>query len=347
MNQAPSTVGIDTPDGFRPPPEPGKEPAPYRPKSRWWALPWAVTGVALTVGLFQQVAPDASWLLTVADMLLPWIAAAAIVSALAALVGRQGVLVLFAIPAAVLASAPVVEDVWPHDPAYGEGAPLRLVTANLYVDNLQHDPTIVSLLSAGADVLCLQEVTHAWARTLDEKVVTEAYAHRYVEAEDSPFGIALLSKRPLSEVETYELGHIPQIRAVVDVEGAPLEVHCMHLVPPLTPALYVIHQRQEEELLAMIEARGEDAGPIALAGDFNSTPFNALHQQLAVVLRDAWDWAGVGFGHTAPAKIAIIPSMRIDHVYAGGKVRPLDADLLPANGSDHHPLLVYLAVPRP
>jgi endonuclease/exonuclease/phosphatase (EEP) superfamily protein YafD len=302
--------------------------------------------VALVVGGAHFVALDATWPLTVANMMLPWIAAGGVASALAAFVGRQGVLILIAIPAAVAASWPVGEEIWPRDPAYGEGAPLRVLTANLYAGNIRQEQTMVSILGAEADVLCLQEVTHAWARTLDEETVFEVYPHQHLEPEDSPFGIAILSKRPLLEVESYELAGLPQLRAVVDVEGTPFELHCIHLMPPLMPELYVTHQRGAQELIAKLAERDEDAGPFAVAGDFNSTPYNALHHRLTESLRDAWDWAGDGFGHSAPANISFIPPMRVDHVYAGGGVRPLDADLLPGNGSDHHPLLVYLAVPR-
>jgi len=337
----------EAPEGFVPPPPPGTGPKPRQQASRWWSIAWLTTFLAAIVGGVNLVVVDLTWPLLVANMALPWIAAASIVSVVAAFIGRQGVLILFAIPAAIAATWPVGVEIWPRDPAYGEGTPLRVLTANLYLDNIDHEGAVAAILAADADVLCLQEVTHAWARSLDEKGVTEAYPHRHIEPEDSPFGIALLSRMPMTEVEPYELAYLTQLRAILDVEGTQLELHCVHLMPPLMPALYVRHERGGADLVARLSERGEEAGPIALAGDFNSTPYNALHRALDAELDDAWDVAGDGFGHTAPATLSLIPPMRVDHVYAGGGVRILDADLLPGNGSDHHPLLVYLAVPKP
>jgi endonuclease/exonuclease/phosphatase (EEP) superfamily protein YafD len=305
---------------------------------------WLCTIVGLFVGALHLVATDAAWALVVANMCLPWIAASVIAATLAAFVGQRGVLILVTIPAAVLVTWPVAAEIWPREPAYGEGTPVRVLTANLFVGNIAQERAIEALLGTNADVICLQEVTYAWARSLDEKSVTESYPHRHFAPEDSPFGIAILSKKPLRRVDEYTLASIPQLRAIIDVDGVDLELHCLHLMPPLTPGLFANHERAHEALVAILDRRGDDAGPIALAGDFNSTPYNVLHRDLVTRLTDAWDAAGDGFGHTAPADSSFIPPMRVDHVYAGGGARPLDADLLPSIGSDHHPLLVYLAV---
>ncbi|MBW2461920.1 MAG: endonuclease/exonuclease/phosphatase family protein [Deltaproteobacteria bacterium] len=341
------TINDEAPPNFAPPP-PAKPGAARRraPRSRLWAAAWVTAFTAVVVGGAHYLAVAPIYPLVVMNMMLPWLAAAAIAAFTASVLGRQGMLIPFALLGALASSWPVAGERLPQNATYPQGLPFRVLTANLYVGNTNHQGTIASLLGADADVICLEEVTHGWAVSLEAIDVTTAYPHRLLSPEDSPFGIALLSRLPLTDVEEYSLADLPQLRATVDVEGTAVEVHCVHLMPPFTPDLYAVHRRGGDELLAMLTARPPDAGPIVVAGDFNSTPYNALHNQLTAMLEDAWIAGEDGFGHSAPANLSAIPPMRVDHVYVGAGARSMGGELLPGNGSDHYPVAVDLAIPR-
>ncbi|RLB55121.1 MAG: hypothetical protein DRJ42_07130 [Deltaproteobacteria bacterium] len=341
------TFNDEGPPNFVPPPPADPRASRRRPpRSRLWIPVWLTALSGIVVGGAHYLAVDPVYPLVVANMVLPWLAGAAIVGFAASVFGRQGILIPFALLGALAASWPVAQERLPKNATYPEGLPFRVVTANLYVGNTNHSGAIASLLGANADVICLQEVTHGWAVSLEAIDVTAAYPHQHVLPEDSPFGIALLSRLPLANVEEYSLADLPQLRATVDVEGTAVEVHCVHLMPPFTPDLYAVHHRGGDELLTMLAARTVDAGPIVVAGDFNSTPYNALHRQLTATLEDAWIAGEDGFGHTAPAKLLAIPPMRVDHVYVGAGARSMGGELLPGSGSDHYPVAIDLAIPR-
>lgn len=337
-----------SPPNFAPPPPPTPGARRLRSRrSRLWVVPWAAALLALVAGATRLFVVDPAYPFVVLNMLLPWLALSAAVSFVLSFFGRQGVLILFALPGALLASWPVVQERWPEKATYPQGLPLRLLTANLYIGNAHHEATIASLLEANADVLCLQEVNLGWAVSLEAEALMAAYPHRHVQPEDSPFGIAILSRLPLADVGSYPAGDLPQLHATVDVEGTAVEIHCVHLMPPLTPDLYAVHRRGGDDLLEMVRNRPVDASPLVLAGDFNSTPYNALHRELTATLEDAWIPGEDGFGHTAPAAPSPIPLLRVDHVYLGSGARSMGGRVPGAGGSDHRPVVVDLAIPRP
>ena len=92
--------------------------------------------------------------------------------------------------------------------------------------------------------------------------------------------------------------------------------------------------------------------PAIVLGDFNDTPDGEVHRRLTAVLDDAWEQAprregaeGTFHGFTGT------PGRRIDWVLSRGLqarlVRTLDAPVDGRQVSDHFPVLVEFAAPRP
>ena len=92
--------------------------------------------------------------------------------------------------------------------------------------------------------------------------------------------------------------------------------------------------------------------PVIVTGDFNDVPGGEVHRRLTAVLDDAWEQAprregpeGTFHGFTGA------PDRRIDWVFARGlqarSVRTVDAPVEGRHVSDHFPVLVEFAAPRP
>ncbi len=99
---------------------------------------------------------------------------------------------------------------------------------------------------------------------------------------------------------------------------------------------------QGQQVRQLLAALGTFNDPTVLAGDFNGTPDFAVHVALRRQLVDVWRRAGFGPGSTRTVG-GWLP-LRIDYVYASGRLPPSRARLLPDRCSDHRALLADLVV---
>ncbi len=99
---------------------------------------------------------------------------------------------------------------------------------------------------------------------------------------------------------------------------------------------YLDRAWEAEKIKAMA---AEEALPLILAGDFNSTPHSWVYAHLAEDMQDAFLYAGQGWGATYHTNF---PFARIDHVLAGPAFEVVRADVLDVALSDHRPLLVRM-----
>lgn len=157
---------------------------------------------------------------------------------------------------------------------------------------------------------------------------------RYGEAEPGQWGIAVLSRFPVTAHRVLDLGHLPRDRVRraalvldVDVAGHALTVvgtHMAHLSYG-SP----VHYRRLGRLLDA----GSRSGPAVLAGDMNlwGPPVGALLP----------GWRRAVRGRTWPAWR---PHSQVDHILVRGPVDVLGGEVLPMAGSDHRPVRARLAL---
>ena len=83
-----------------------------------------------------------------------------------------------------------------NPPATADGDnPIVVMAANVLASNGHGDGLVGLVRETEPDLLVVQEVTPAWAKTLS--ALHPDYPYRIVEPRDDPFGIALFSKFPL------------------------------------------------------------------------------------------------------------------------------------------------------
>src|SRR5690606_15991316 len=119
-------------------------------------------------------------------------------------------------------------------PAPGGAAALHVETLNVERDNRRQDLVLAHLAATPAEVVALQEVDGAWARTLDD---LPGFPHRVLRPEEGHFGLGVLSRHPLREVA--RVAHDgPAWTLVVEVAapGGPVHLATTHAMPPLGPA---------------------------------------------------------------------------------------------------------------
>lgn len=217
-----------------------------------------------------------------------------------------------------------------------KGAPLITVASvNLHVSTTRLGPLAQFLEREQPDIVVLLEVSRALGPQL---AGLRDYSHQVVHPDDTPFGIALLSRFPLTRSSVqHDSDGIAHIDAEFLMQNQPLQLIAFHPMPPLSP--YFLKKR--DEALQAFAARLQSSGrPALLVGDLNATPWcGAFIEMGRLGLRrttSLWPtWPAVGQGWFG------IP---IDHVLASSHWQIKQHHVGHPLGSDHLPAVVQLVL---
>ena len=252
---------------------------------------------------------------------------------------------LLAVVAVVLVGQAVWSwpDLWRTSGASPQGTVhVRLVSANMLLDNPDVDGFARAIRQDRPDVLVLQEVTPRNLRRLAATGLLDALPHHVIDARPGFDGSAILSRLPLRSGATIRVAGRPMTRGdLVLPDGRLLRVVDVHAAAPVTAAQARVWTRQMTEL-GRLHAPGDR---LVLAGDFNATTAHRPFGRLASGrLTDAVGAGGPGLHPTWPQRAYLPAVMRLDHVLTGrGLVAgQLATELSP--GSDHRKLVVQLTI---
>jgi len=226
---------------------------------------------------------------------------------------------------------------WTASPALPRAAPgdapsLRVAVANVNLANRDSKPFVAWLRAQPADVVAILELTPAYAEAL-EATLGEDYPHRAFAPDASPFGIGLLSRRPLRSIERRDSADgIPQLRAILDDEAGEIRIVAVHPMPPVEAHW---HGERDRLLRALADEAAETAMPTIVLGDLNATPWSSA----LFLAGQRGLFRASGFAPTWPKRYA---GIAIDHALATAHWRRGERARGPDIGSDHLPLRVVL-----
>lgn len=207
-----------------------------------------------------------------------------------------------------------------------------VASANLEVGQADLDALHRWADGRGVDVLVLQEVNEASARAIAQ---WKDYPYQLVTPEEGPFGLAVLSRHPLSDTEELESNEQPlRYRTFVSWQGRQVGVSAIHPMPPISP-LY--HERRAQMLQEEARWAHSDASPSIVAGDLNASPWSsAMRAVVPAGLRRA-----TGLQPTWPSMLPVIP---IDHILTSDAWQVVASGVGPEIGSDHRPVIAVLSL---
>lgn len=228
--------------------------------------------------------------------------------------------------------------------------PLRVLSLNLLNQNYYANRVQRFLRRSGADVILVQEL----AEFTGEKLAGLRDLYPYAWPALSPPGgdIAVLSKRPLQEVERLE----PPPAAVDSPRGRPLRllvdgvaIYAVHPDTPRSPASWRRRNALLDWLGRTISTRDGDR-PSIVAGDFNTppgSPFLVAFER-AAGLRDA---AGAGLRRPTRQPLLLAPYLAplgapVDHVLVSPGIAVAAFAVGRDVESDHLPIIADLLLPR-
>ncbi len=220
--------------------------------------------------------------------------------------------------------------------------PLRVVTANAWFANPDHAALVdLAAVEAMPTSLHCRKSRRSGQSALEP--LARTYPYRMVMPRDDPYGIALLSRWPIDDVQPvdYSGDGMPSLVANVDVHGRKLRVIALHTRWPVTPDLQVARDRALRQAAALALTQPEAT---ILLGDLNLTPYAPAFARLLSEsgLRDAF--AGEAWRPTWQAGFWPL-ALPIDHVLVPRRSCVTGQEIGPDVGSDHRPLRVTLRLP--
>lgn len=320
-----------------------------QPTRRRWSLTslgrtlFRSTGFALCLATLLGFFGRLSWLLELFShfpVQYFWLLTAAALIAVLRRKPREAL--LFAGFAAVNAAL-VLPAYWGPSRVPGDRPRLRAVTFNVFGYHQHHSRILEFLRETEADLIVLLEVTPDWEKSL--MTLRDAYPHQQIEALWDPFGVAVLSRRPLQNVQVHHLGGVqrPSVRAQLEFKGVPLTVIATHPYPPRKARLARLRQAHLNDLSRLVR---KQSGAVLVLGDLNCTPWSPLFRDLLrkAGLRDSR--RGFGVQATWPTWL---PPMQIpiDHCLVSSEIAVDGRRVGPDLGSDHLPVVVDLSLASP
>ncbi len=229
---------------------------------------------------------------------------------------------------------------WPAAPPPVEGESLRLISFNVLAENRRHADVLEFLRGQQAEIVLLMEVDSTWSSKLAD--LSDIYPHRHVIPREDHFGIALLSRIPLEDVQTMEFGTagLPSVVAKFSRSGREVLLLGTHPLPPGTAQMAAERNEQLQEIAEYVR---QQKAAVILAGDLNVTSYSPYFTDLLddTNLRDSRQGFGVQASWAPRLPILQIP---IDHCLVSPEIGVLDRRIGPDLGSDHRPVLVELRI---
>ena len=329
-----------------------------------WKLTLAASllyGLAITGYLLMRIAVGERWnWIAFANNFVPWWALGNAVLIVIVLFSRERwLLVACQLPGIVAFVILYGGLLLPRDhPAEATGGS-TFTAATYNVISLASDPQRVraEIAALDADIVGLEELgpVHAQVFAAD---LAALYPYQVTYPNPQVAGVGLLSRYPITEEMMFR--PLPDLmyclRAVVDVDGAPVTVYVVHPRPPqqvTSPFTYDDAMRNAEIAVLVNDYLAHESGPLIVLGDFNMTDQSDAYRQMDARLHDAFREAGRGMGFTFPVSIRSTirlfpPLLRIDYIWHSDQISVRAISVADDSGSsDHYPVVARLALYDP
>lgn len=226
--------------------------------------------------------------------------------------------------------------------AFGAPEALKIVSYNLNMRNSAGPIAADWIAEQEADIVLLQEAGNRSKEILDALITEYPYQIDCLSSKAHCSTLILLREPPrfsrgLAKGDPQNRKTLSAAYAESCFSGALTRIISVHLSRPGGA-------RKQERDMAQLEKETQQfpSESLIVAGDFNATPWSfalrGLDHTLGVkrITRGLMTW---------PADDPYLPPLLpIDHVYVGDRFEVRDIGLGPANGSDHRPVIVSLAL---
>lgn len=219
---------------------------------------------------------------------------------------------------------------------------ISILSVNVKQSNREYARLHHLIRDISPDVVLAIEVDHGWVASLED-AHGEAYPHRVKLPQDNTYGLCLLSRFALEEVEVRDLvtEGIPSIRAMLTLPGGDrIRLYGIHPEPPI-----VHHDTAgRDSEIAFVGLEAEKARvPVIVAGDLNDVAWSSTTRRFQRLSGLCDPRVGRGLFNTFHASYPLL-RWPLDHLFHSTHFCLVEMRRLPDIGSDHFPIFFRLAL---
>lgn len=311
-------------------------------------LAWGVVAPSVAWTVFRRLELESGYPLVPLVAFSSYLAVAAVIPVIVALLLRRPFAAAVGALAAVLLLWDIAPRVLAEDPPAGR-TPVRIMSLNLLTGIASPGAVVALAEREEVDIIALQELTPEAIERLDASGLGRRFPLRELRPVRGSRGSGIYASsairlEPLPDFRAREERVFRTARADLGVAGAaPFEMLSIHLNSPKTdPAV----RAWEGDFAALPPATPK--GPLRmLVGDFNATLDHRVFRELLDKgYRDAAEVAGAGLEPTREADERLPLPTTIDHVVVDERIGVARFSAHEVPGSDHRAVIATLALPR-
>lgn len=223
------------------------------------------------------------------------------------------------------------------------------------------------------DLLCIQEFSPKYKDYLNIydslKVLYPYQVVEYPQKYKDKLGLAIFSKYPLKNTEFYEFSNSANgiLKSDLIIDKIKLTIVNVHLqstnlnktdfyyfdnifnnngnhiknLKSLAKRLKEAYLKRITQVDTLTRIINRSNNNIIVCGDFNDTPISYTYHQINKLLNDAFIKVGRGSG---TSYIGRSPGFRIDYVFVGKNILPINYQIKSIKYSDHYPILFEFVI---
>ena len=222
-------------------------------------------------------------------------------------------------------------------------AELELLSCNVKYSNKNYQSLIKLISETDADVVVVQEATHAWERALAK--LSNMYPHRIAHPASGPRGMLMLSKLPFlrSKVEVHPISQHCILAGWIHFDRQEVLIIAAH---PFRPGLRHGPKLLASELDMAANLANNDTKNVILIGDLNTTMWSSTYTHFVSEHGLSNLRRGLGINASWSRSIPWLSAIPIDHCLIGRGLYGLSFELHPIAGSDHDAIHAVVAIPQ-
>jgi len=209
---------------------------------------------------------------------------------------------------------------------------LQLLSCNVKYTNENYQSLIKLIQSTDADIVVVQEATHAWDLALEQ--LSSTYPHRIAHPASGPRGMVMLSTFPFlrSKIEIHPTTQHCILAGWLQFDSQEILLIASH---PFRPGLRHGPTLLASELDMAANLANKNTQNVILIGDLNTTMWSNTYTRF--VQKHGLSNLRKGFGIYASWSRAIpwLSAIPIDHCLIGTDFHGIAFDVIPIAGSDH------------
>jgi len=198
---------------------------------------------------------------------------------------------------------------------------------NLSSTSSDYEQTIKLIKKTDADLVSVQELTPDWLPVLQTEL-SSLYPYSSSIVRMDPFGIAILSKRPILNLDTFYYHNIPNLAGTLTCEKGQKAIHFIaaHTTPPLYQKAHTHMQEHLEVIGTYID---KISLPVITLGDFYAPPWCREIQDLkyAAGLNDS--------RRTAKLDVSQLFENPVDYILHSSQLTCIDFESILNQSSEH------------